>query len=426
MIKNLFSGLPVAASFTLGAIEDKVAEAAGKLKNTFGGYGPLSKIAAQAPTSTEAAADAATAAAAIKSETPGLTDEEVTARIIEAGQNPYANELDYEKANADIIAQIQGQVEAEKMRELNNRRDVDDSYKVKLIEKGVDASDLRYQVIFEIMPDVVESRTVEYEQVQPPQFPGAFQKYKGTSPTQWTINATLTCRTTAEATNNLRILNLLRGWTMPFFGVKTQRTWKNKLGAPPPVLEFSGWKKQMVGPVPVVITSLNWNFPQDVDYIPASAFELDYVNGRRELKLNEKEYVPFPSVIKFAIQLVESFSTDQFNGFDLAEFRAGRMVEAFTPLPRRMGTVTPGTTSSPASSYSDARNGTWEPPPEAQRINPTILDANDARARAAQAVRSSAPISQVDRAGYNPGPGDDGVTGEKLRDFTNNGQFPGA
>ena len=47
---------------------------------------------------------------------------------------------------------------------------------VKLVEEGV------VQVVFRVMPEIVESRTVQYDAIAPAQ-PGAFQKFKGTDST---------------------------------------------------------------------------------------------------------------------------------------------------------------------------------------------------------------------------------------------------
>jgi hypothetical protein len=49
-------------------------------------------------------------------------------------------------------------------------------------------------IVFDVMPQVNENRNVEYEAVAPPQFPGAFQKYRGTSSTTWQVNITLISR----------------------------------------------------------------------------------------------------------------------------------------------------------------------------------------------------------------------------------------
>lgn len=172
-------------------------------------------------------------------------------------------------------------------------------------------------VEFVVMPEIVENRTVGYEAVAPPQFPGAFQKYKGTESTQWTINATFISRTSLEATTNLFYLNTLRGWTMPFFGENTRKEYVDKIGAPPPVLMLKGLRGQIIGPMPVVITSLSWNWPKDVDYIPAVASDGSATN------------IPFPVVIQVAIQCVESLSVAQFNQFDLNDFFKGKMIDAF-------------------------------------------------------------------------------------------------
>lgn len=220
---------------------------------------------------------------------------------------------------------------------------------MKLLQK--DSGQIVAAVIFDVMPEVFESRSAEYEAVQPPQAPGAFQKYKGTSSTQWTVNATFICRTTEEATRNLIYLNQLRSWVMPYFGVRTRQQNQNKTGAPPPVLEFSGWRKGMVGPVPVVITSLQWTFPRDVDYIPA-----------RELTDSGNINIPFPTVLTVSISLIESFSAEQLNGFNRNRFELGDFENAYRPLVRQPSAVSPGIPvqaaqqlAQPARTFSNSR-----------------------------------------------------------------------
>lgn len=184
-----------------------------------------------------------------------------------------------------------------------------------------------FVLTFYAMPEIVENRSVEYEAVAPPQFPGAFQKYRGTTSVQYSVNATFVSRTVEEATRNLMYINRLRGWTMPMYGNKSKNDprFMNKTGAPPPVLKFKGFRESMVGEVPVVVTSLNWNWPRDVDYI--QAFEL--IDDGGVYPESGSAVIPFPTVIQLAIQMVESFSTDQFNAFNLGEFRLGHFKEAY-------------------------------------------------------------------------------------------------
>ena len=174
-------------------------------------------------------------------------------------------------------------------------------------------------VEFLVMPEIVENRNVQYEPVSPAQFPGAFQKYKGTDSVQWSVNAMFVARTSKEAKKNFDYINLLRSWSLPFFGELTAQAYKDKLGAPPCVLKFKGFRSGILDERPVVITSLSWNWPRDVDYIPMAASpDSDALSD-----------LPFPTVISVAIQLVESWSTTEFNQFSLKEYRAGNMVGAF-------------------------------------------------------------------------------------------------
>jgi hypothetical protein len=194
-------------------------------------------------------------------------------------------------------------------------------------------------VEFDNMPQVGERRNAEYEAISPPQMPGEFQKYKGTKSTGWQITAKFTCRTSDEAKRNFIMLNTLRGWVMPYFGEKQRVQFQNKLGAPPPIVMFSGWRG-IVGEVPTVITGLNWTWPTDVDWIPTSIKDAD------------GEFIPFPTVMDVNIDLIESFSPLQFNGFDLVSFRNGDMVSAFRESTSTNEYVSESTSSSTASAYT--------------------------------------------------------------------------
>lgn len=319
--------LPKAAGNLLGGLKTKAGEVGTKIKNAFSGPGDFKKIAKEADPFEEAAAQLAEERAAIDAQDPNqVVMDAIDQDIRDASPDPfYANDVDRDIADQEAAAAAEtDNVSAADINAAKAEPEKGDKHKVSLEEIGQGG----LKVTFNVMPEVVESRQAEYEAVAPPQSPGAFQKYKGTASTQWTVNATLVCRTTAEATSNLQTLNILRSWTMPFFGERTAELFPQKLGAPPPVLKLHGWRAQMVGPVHVVITSLNWNFPQDVDYIPAQENKLDE-NGRL---VATGRLIPFPTVIKIAIQLVETFSTERMNGFSLGHFRNGQFEEAFAPL----------------------------------------------------------------------------------------------
>lgn len=178
----------------------------------------------------------------------------------------------------------------------------------------------QFTVEFDVMPEVSEIHNIEYEAISTPHMPTEFQKYKGTRTTTWQINGTFMCRTREEAKRNYIFMNNLRSWSKPYFGEKQRLqfgdTARGKLGGPPPVLKFSGWRG-LIGTVPVVITQLNWNWPKDCDWIPCGVYD------------DEGREIPFPTVMTVNVAIVESFSPDQVNGFDLVAFRNGRMVNAW-------------------------------------------------------------------------------------------------
>lgn len=227
---------------------------------------------------------------------------------------------------------------------------------------------------FDIMPEVTEVRAVEYEALAPPQLPGEFQKYRGTKSVQWTISGVFTCRTREEAQKNIEYINRIRTWTMPYFGDK-QRGY-GKLGAPPPLLKFSGWRG-LVGEVPVVITSSNWNWPRDCDWIPT--LQRDEKNG---------EWVPFPTVMNVTINIVESFSALQFNNFDLFEFHEGRMIAAY-------GTEFVQTQQPSVAEPTGGNQGITNSTPQPTPVQKTVSEAQRFTGSIANKAASSVAISEI-------------------------------
>lgn len=327
--------LPTASGNTLSGLTTKLQESTSKVVVSFGGVGPFKKVAASEDAAIQdGAADAQRLLSDLRKTN---ADPETSAEIAAARAATLQGSM---RLNAVTVAHAQDLVAATEpvgTAAAQNQAASGEQVEHRVVLSEIGSSN---EVVFRIMPEISESRTVKYDAIAPPQSPGAFQKYTGTDSVQWSVNATLTCRTTEEATENLRIINQLRAWTMPYFGENTRIDYPDKIGAPPPVLRFSAYRNQMVGPVPVIITSLNWPFTQDVDYIPA--YEL---GGGGSL-------IPFPTVIKVAIQLVETFSTDQFNGFNLTEFRLGNFEAAWGSLPGqgandRAGTRAQGGLSAP-------------------------------------------------------------------------------
>lgn len=76
-------------------------------------------------------------------------------------------------------------------------------------------------VEFKVTPEFSENRTVDYTSLVPLHMPGSIEVYKSTNSRTFSITAKLVSRTRAEATMNIVDLQVLRSWTMPFFGINS-------------------------------------------------------------------------------------------------------------------------------------------------------------------------------------------------------------
>lgn len=252
------------------------------------------------------------------------------------------------------------------------------NYKVRLISvaslAGIGSYD---EVVFNVTPRFSESREVDYTSLTPVHLPGSIQVYKNTRARTFSLTAHLVSRTMEEATVNMIYLQTLRGWTMPYFGnssttaaavdqrkaaAAAQRSKdqdyyttdrlersldaseQNKialarqqssgtgvelLGAPPDVLYLYAYSSGVssgtgqdrpnkfgvnINKIPVVMTSLNITYPDDVDYIPT------YSNG------DPRKSEPFPVKMDVDISLVETHSPREYERFDLMKYKKGVLV----------------------------------------------------------------------------------------------------
>lgn len=167
-----------------------------------------------------------------------------------------------------------------------------------------------FTFVFEVMPRIDESRSVDYEQVTPVHHPGSIQKYRNTSNRSWRIAGRLMSRTAEEASKNMSMLNLVRSWMMPYYGEGTaSSSVGSKLGAPPPVLRFKAYGNLMIGPVRCVLKDANWSFDNTLDYITT-------LEGN-----------PFPVLLEINISLEEAWSPAEYSGFDLQLYKQGILGE---------------------------------------------------------------------------------------------------
>lgn len=246
------------------------------------------------------------------------------------------------------------------------------SYKVQLIpisslRDGAYNDIYNSRVVFEVTPSFAESRTADYSAVTPAHMPGSIQMYRSTQSRTFSITAKLISRTSQEAQVNRRYLQILRGWLMPYFGATNTLSEQNKqarielnqkidnvqaakqgvdqqtstqldalrkqigvqlTGAPPDVLYLYAYSASAnygtgerlmgtsnVNRVPVVMSSLNITYPEDVDYIPVS----------ETLTTTTQSVEPFPVSINVDLTLLETHSPNEYERFDLNAYKAGKL-----------------------------------------------------------------------------------------------------
>lgn len=252
--------------------------------------------------------------------------------------------------------------------------DIDNNYKVRLIpiaslKFGGDPESIRQsQVAFDVTPAFSETGSVEYAAVTPVHLPGAIQMYKHTNSRQFEITAHLISRNVQDALKNMRYLQKLRGWRLPYFGgtntlSASNQTSRDRIrsrqvgadsaplsaserdqlvrsrvvsegvqlrGAPPDVLylyAYSTSKNDLRGTdtmvninrVPVVLTNLSITYPDDVDYIPVYDVGANFEN-------KPSAYAePFPVKMDVSISLTETHSPREFERFDLLAYKQGKL-----------------------------------------------------------------------------------------------------
>jgi len=201
-------------------------------------------------------------------------------------------------------------------------------------------------VSFNVTPDIVENRNINYKTMDPLHMPGGIHVYSTTSSRTYNINnVKLISRTSEEATKTLWILNTLRHWTLPYFG-KSTLTEQNRqlreqeeglntnaqggiygrefLGAPPDVLYLSAYaennKRGNIHKVPVVLTNLSIPYPSDVDYIPT---QLGSEVGSKYRFVEAG--VPVPTLLTIDINCTETHSPKEYADFNLFAYKNGRL-----------------------------------------------------------------------------------------------------
>lgn len=221
-----------------------------------------------------------------------------------------------------------------------------DNYKVRLSS----ITNPQDYIVFEASPEINETRNVNYKSLDLLHMPGSILAYGNSSTRTFNMVVKLISRNIEEATKNSENLQILRSWTLPYFGNSVtglttkqienrNRLDRNKkssnvnditrsnpsdyglhtnlLGQPPDLLHLNAYSNYENNPneefigninnVPVVVTQLGNSYPSDVTYFPTRHGE------------------PWPVIMTVDILLTEAHSPKEYSNFSLADFKNGRL-----------------------------------------------------------------------------------------------------
>lgn len=195
-----------------------------------------------------------------------------------------------------------------------------DAFKVRL-ERASKPQDKSERVVFDVTPDIVETRNVTYKSYDPVHMPGQIFVYGNTGARTWSVNGLkLISRTPREATLNLFRINTVRSWCMPRFGASSSQF--GVLGAPPAVLLFTAYSDaqhvQNIYRIPTIITNFSFSYPSEPDYMPTEKLTDSHL---KHLEAG----TPFPAVTNMDLQLTETHSPGEYARFKLEDYKLGNL-----------------------------------------------------------------------------------------------------
>ncbi len=123
-------------------------------------------------------------------------------------------------------------------------------------------------LLFPYTPNINDSATVQYDYYDPVHSNQPFAAFKSVAAKEITVIGPFTAQNQEEARYCLAAIHFLRTITKMFFGVGgLNQDAVNLRGTPPPILLFNAYGTAIYHNVPVIVTTYNVEFPQDIDYV---------------------------------------------------------------------------------------------------------------------------------------------------------------
>lgn len=164
-------------------------------------------------------------------------------------------------------------------------------------------------VMFPYMPDIqydVRSLWEEQPLTHTNYAPNIYQRT--TNPKVSINGAKFTASTVEEAQYMVAVMHFFKTITKMHFGRND-----GLRGSPPQVLEFNAYGPAIFQNVPVVVSSVNYRYPSDIDYVPV------------QTPIGQ---VVVPIVLEMTIDLMTQYNTGPVaRNFNLSDFAAGKLAK---------------------------------------------------------------------------------------------------
>ena len=177
-----------------------------------------------------------------------------------------------------------------------------------------------YGLMFPITPQIAENIDVGYETFDITHSNQPFLAFKSGGQKTLTISAMFVAQTDIEARYCLACIHFLRSFSKMNFGDNDPNA-----GTPPPILMFNAYGDAMYSNVPVVISTANFTWPNDVDYVYTSANSKSTNSAYSPSDMVADGWVPS----KFSVDITLSVqrTPSQARAFNLNDFREGTLVK---------------------------------------------------------------------------------------------------
>jgi hypothetical protein len=177
-------------------------------------------------------------------------------------------------------------------------------------------------VIFPYMPKIDVSYKADYEpySLTHSNYKGYF--YKSSYTDAVNLTATFTAQDTSEANYLLAVIHFFRSVTKMFYGQDAQR------GAPPPLVYLTGLGEYQFAAHPCVVSSFQYNLPNDVDYIRAGS---PNINGTNLITRRNRQDLPTNPITGAVKRLENLFSSQGINKGAVPSTEAPRLLVVNSP-----------------------------------------------------------------------------------------------